>query len=88
MLLIVIVSCVSLIAAHGHTHGGNDHGHSHGDDDKPSFKYSKQANEQVKPKQQNHGHDCGAHGHSHDEHVPHHEELHQAKPKTKEVPAG
>jgi hypothetical protein len=83
-LLFGVVCCALLVAAHSHD-GHDHHGHSHGDDAKPSFKYSKQANEQPKEQAHHgHGHDC--HGHSHGE--PHKEALHQEKPKTKDVPVG
>ncbi|GFQ81451.1 zinc transporter SLC39A7 [Trichonephila clavata] len=39
-ILIIFICSISIVAAHGHTHDG---GHSH--DEKPSFKYSRQANE-------------------------------------------
>lgn len=88
-LLILLVGCVSLIAAHGHTHDG-DHHHSHGDfeDVKPSFKYSRQANEENKPQEKHGSHDHHDHEHSHDE--PHHDHHHHHKevPKAKDVPAG
>ncbi|GFS54030.1 zinc transporter SLC39A7 [Nephila pilipes] len=38
--LIIFICTISIVAAHGHTHDG---GHSH--DERPSFKYSRQANE-------------------------------------------
>lgn len=75
-LAIVLVGCAALTAAHGHSHDGHDHhGHSHEEDVKPSFKYSKQANQQVKKEE----------SHSHDDHHHHH---HEEKLETKEVPAG
>lgn len=65
--LILLVSYASFIAAHGHSHDG-DHAHSHGHEDvNPSFKYSKQANDQIKQQHNPSGHDCKHHGHSHDE---------------------
>lgn len=90
--LILLISYACLSAAHGHSHDGMDHGHSH-EEVNPSFKYSKQANEQVK-KQENpsaqhhhHGHDC--HGHSHGEEPRAKREVpHQEKLKQKEVPTG
>jgi hypothetical protein len=91
--LFLLISYASFTAAHGHSHDGVDHAHSHGnhEDSKPSFKYSKQANEEVK-KQANpsahhggHGHDC--HGHSHDEPKVKREVPHQEKLKQKEVPS-
>ncbi|CAG7837201.1 unnamed protein product [Allacma fusca] len=36
---------------HGHAHEHEDHGHAHGHEEPPSFKYSKQANEQFKAKE-------------------------------------
>ncbi|GIY20151.1 zinc transporter SLC39A7 [Caerostris darwini] len=41
-ILIIFICLFSYVAAHGHTHDG---GHSH--DEKPSFKYSREANEQF-----------------------------------------
>lgn len=93
-LLVLLVGCAILTAAHGHSHDEVHHGHSH-DDVKPSFKYSKEANEQVKPKENVATHDH--HGHSHDEphhhhhdepHHHHHHEPHVHVPKPKEAPAG
>lgn len=79
-LLIVLVCCASLIAAHGHSHDG-DHHHSHGEDVKPSFKYSRQANEEVKHESHHHHDD----DHIHNEHHGHH---HEANSKAKEPSAG
>ena len=63
----MLISCVSFIAAHGHSHDG-DHAHSLDHEDvNPSFKYSKQANEQVKKQHNPSGHDHNHHSHSHDE---------------------
>lgn len=86
--LVLLVSCASLIAAHGshgHSHDGDDHHHhSHDEDVKPSFKYSQQANQQIKREAVHASHNH--HGHSHDE--PEHKH-HNEKPKTKEaVPVG
>ena len=82
--LIVIVFSATFIAAHGHSHDEHDHHHSHEEDVNPSFKYSRQANEQIN-KQANHAsHDHN--GHSHDE--SHHDHFHGEKPKTKDVSAG
>jgi hypothetical protein len=89
--LILLVSYATFIAAHGHSHDGVHHAHSHGheEDANPSFKYSKQANEQVKkqepPAHQHHGHDCG---HSHDEPRVKREVPQQEKMSQKEVPTG
>lgn len=55
----VSLAVVGLVVAHGHGHA-HDHGHAHGNDEPPSFKYSRQANEQP-AEHQNHGH-----GHAHD----------------------
>lgn len=68
--LVVGLLCISLIKAHehSHNHGGHHHSHDHAHNEPPSFKYSKQANEQVKEKHNQPHH----HSHSHDEH--HHEE--------------
>lgn len=80
LVLLIVICCINLIIAHEHSHDGNhhhshggnhhhshdDHGHSH--DENPSFKYSRKANEEVKPK-------VNHHGHSHD-----HEEVPKAKP--------
>lgn len=86
-LSILLVGCASLIAAHGHSHDGVHHAHSHEDfeDVKPSFKYSRQANEEVK-KQENHE-PHNHHGHSHGE-SHHHPEPPKEVPKAKEIPAG
>lgn len=43
MNFILLFACTTYaVAGHGHAH---DHSHSHGDDVKPSFKYTKEANE-------------------------------------------
>lgn len=43
MSFFLLFACITYaMAGHGHAH---DHSHSHGEDVKPSFKYSKQANE-------------------------------------------
>lgn len=81
-LLVLLACSASLTAAHGHAHDGGDHGHSHDgahhghshEDVKPSFKYSKQANEEAKKAEPSH--------HHHEAH------SHFEKPKTKEPPAG
>lgn len=78
--LIVLVCCGSLIAAHGHSH---DEDHSHEEDVKPSFKYSRQANEQTK-QQVNHA-SHNHHGHSHGEEEAHHDHHHGENLKTKDV---
>lgn len=80
--LTVLVCCVSFLAAHSHS--PDDHHHSHEEDVNPSFKYSRQANEQIK-QQANHA-SHNHHGHSHGE--PHHDHQHVEKQKTKELPAG
>ncbi|CAF0828032.1 unnamed protein product [Brachionus calyciflorus] len=51
--------------AHGHAHG-HHHGHAHEEMEKPSFKYSRAANEQLKASHgHQHAHSHGAHGHAH-----------------------
>lgn len=46
----LMISCMTYaLAGHGHTHDHANHGHSHTPDEKPSFKYSKQANEPYSP---------------------------------------
>lgn len=81
-LAIVLVGCTSLVSAQGHSHDGHDHhhGHSHEEDVNPSFKYSKQANEQVK-KEANHA------GHHHHHDAPHHHHRGE-KLETKEAQSG
>jgi hypothetical protein len=81
LALLIAFLCSSSIKAHEHSHGGGHHHshggghhHSHGHNEPPSFKYSKQANEEVKAKHQNHE----AHSHSHGHH---HEEQKQTKPQ-------
>lgn len=82
LILLIVISCTScLISAHEHSHDGGHHhhqhhshehfdehhGHSH--DEVPSFKYSRQANEENKAK-------ANHHGHSHNDH----EEVPKTKP--------
>lgn len=88
LLMLLVILCGCLIKAHDHSHHGHDHSH----DEPPSFKYSKQANEEFKAKQQHHSH--GHHGHSHDEHNHHghsHDDHHghshdEPKSSTKKTP--
>lgn len=90
-LLVLIVSCTSFIAAHGHSHDGvHHHSHDDFDDVKPSFKYSKQANDQVKKPDSNHGHDCHGHSHGGDDdhhHHQHHEEVPRSQKQTAKEPS-
>jgi hypothetical protein len=66
LIILSIVICCTL--AHDHSHHGHDHDHhGHSHDEPPSFKYTKQANEEVKQQQHNHAHQHHAGcGHSHD----------------------
>lgn len=82
--IIAIVCCASLVDSHGHSHDEHDHHHHHEEEVNPSFKYSRQANEQVKNQASHASHN--SHGHAHDE--PHHDHHHNQKAKPKEVPAG
>lgn len=84
--IILLVSCVSLITAHGHTHDGEHHHHSHEEDVNPSFKYSRHANEELKKKENPASHNH--HGHSHDEHLHHHDHHQDVKPNLKDAPKG
>ena len=57
------------VYAHSHDHGhGHAHHHGHGSDEKPSFKYSRQANVDVGDGPANHHSKDHGHGHSHGEH--------------------
>ncbi|KAL5281624.1 SLC39A7 family protein [Megaselia abdita] len=88
ILLIVVVSFLSLPSlCSSHSHDDDHHHHHH--DDNPSFKYSRQANEEFKPpvKQQHHHH----HGHSEDHHHHHgpehlHKEQHHHSTKKSSDP--
>lgn len=83
IVLIVFLSLPNFCGAHGHS------------DDSPSFKYSKQANEQFEDNLVHHSHghahehgkDCG-HGHAHGQHHEHHhheEEEHHHHENTPEL---
>ncbi|CAO1413636.1 unnamed protein product [Diamesa serratosioi] len=86
-LLILLLGCVCIVNAHGHSHDGHDHGahgHSHGKEANPSFKYSRAANAQqqapkkVVEEKHHHHHD---HDHAHDHHDDHDHHVHQEKVK-------
>lgn len=103
MLLVLCAASLmfSLCSCHGHQHGhAHDHGHTHdhghghhahGPGDRPSFKYSRQANE---PLDDDHAHDHlhdhahhheshahgHAHGHGHGEDHAHHKQDHAHTP--------
>lgn len=65
IVLVVFFTLPSLCGAHG-----NHHGHSH--DEPASFKYSKQANEEILNAEHHHDHDHHEHGHhDHDHHHGH-----------------
>jgi len=83
LTLIAIVCFARLVDSHGHSHDGHDHHHHHEEEVNPGFKYSRQANEQIKKQESHGGH--SSHGHAHDE--PHHDHHHSEKPKAKEAPA-
>lgn len=51
-----------------YSHGQHDHFHEEEMHERPSFKYSRQANENFDGKADGHGHSHGGHGHSHGEH--------------------
>jgi zinc transporter 7 len=56
-LVLIVVSIIVIKTCYSH---------SHNDFEKPSFKYSKEANQQgAKPQQHGHGHAHGGHGHAH-----------------------
>uniref|UniRef100_A0A1Q3F2B2 Putative zip zinc transporter n=1 Tax=Culex tarsalis TaxID=7177 RepID=A0A1Q3F2B2_CULTA len=61
-LVMLWMSLPTLAGGHLHEHDHNHHGHHHHHDENPSFKYSKQANEQY---EDDHHHDH--HHHHHDE---------------------
>lgn len=80
-LLILLICFACLTISHGHSHDGlnghhhshdhhdhHHHGHSH-EDTKPSFKYTREANEEIKRQ---------ANEHSHQHNEPHHHEEQKA----------
>ncbi len=86
IVLLVFFTLPNLCGAHGnHDH----HGHSH--DEPASFKYSKQANEELLREEHDHHHDHDHHGHVHSHGGHDHSHGHQhgeATTKTKEIPLG
>lgn len=85
IVFVVFFTLPNLCGAHGdHDH----HGHSH--DEPASFKYSKQANEELLKEEHHHTHD-DHHGHHHEghdhSHGGHHGHQH-AETKSKDIPLG
>lgn len=81
-LFAILVNCAVVIEAHGHAHD-DDHHHHH-EEVNPSFKYSKQANEQVKREVPHANHDHHGHSHggepcNHDHSEPHHSDKLKAQ---------
>lgn len=79
IVFVVFFTLPSLCGAHGNNH----HGHSH--DEPASFKYSKQANEELLREEHHHGHHHHGHEHSHDSHDHGH---HHAETTSKNIPLG
>ena len=78
-LVLFVILGTSLITAHQNHHGHQHHHHEHEHEQPPSFKYSRQANEEIKAQhnhQASHGHTHENHGHAHDSHF-HEEEVKQ-----------
>jgi zinc transporter 7 len=73
-LVLFVILGTSLITAHQNHHGHQHHHHEQ--EQPPSFKYSRQANEEIKAQHNphaSHGHTHENHGHAHDSY--HHEEV-------------
>lgn len=73
IVCIVFLTLPSLCGAHSHD-GSDHHGHSH-DDVPPSFKYSRQANEDILKKAAHYHHDHAHAGHGHGDHKHNHDGL-------------
>lgn len=78
ILLMVFLTLPNLCGAH------DEHGHSH--DEPPSFKYSRQANEEFLKQEEHHHHDhddhhghAHGHGHGHHDHGHGHKAHHTSK---------
>ncbi|KAL7034382.1 hypothetical protein ACKWTF_007939 [Chironomus riparius] len=88
-LVLTVILGTSLITAHQNHHGHQHHHHEHDHEQQPSFKYSRQANEEIKAQHNHHashghthennGHTHDSHGHAHDNH--HHKEEQKQIPK-------
>lgn len=76
IVCIVFLTLPSLCGAHSHD-GSDHHGHSH--DEPPSFKYSRQANEEILKKTAHAGHGHDDH-HNHDAHHQDHKHKDDRKP--------
>ena len=90
----ILMSMASLCSSHGHAHDHHGHAHDHhghahdhhghSHEEKPSFKYSRQAN--IKEDDHHDHHDHGHHGHTHDHHGhahDHHGHSHEQKSSSK-----
>lgn len=93
IVFLVFFTLPNLCGAHG-SHQHDHHGHSH--DEPASFKYSRQANEEILKKEEHHHHghhhhhhDDDGHGHAHG-HGNDHGHGHRAEAKTtsKQIPLG
>lgn len=87
ILCIVVLSFFSLpTLCSSHSHEDHDH-HHHEHDVNPSFKYSRQANEEFTPpvKKQHHQHEHSHDHHGHDHGHHHHEHHHHEVPKSKKA---
>lgn len=86
IVFVVFFTLPSLCGAHEHDHDHDHHGHSH--DQPASFKYSKQANEQLLREEHHdhHGHDHvhGHHDHGHD----HGHGFKHSEGQSKDIPLG
>lgn len=77
ILCLVFLSLPSLCG--GHSHDGSDH-HGHSHDEPASFKYSRQANEEILKKKDAHT----GHGHENDHHHQQHNHDHHQEHKHKQ----
>ena len=88
ILLIIFLTFPTFCGGHYHDHDHDDHhGHSHGINERPSFKYSQEANKAYEQRyghsheqdsqkyihEEVHNHDHNGHGHSHEGHGHSHE---------------
>lgn len=87
IVCIVFLTLPSLCGGHSHD-GADHHGHSH--DEPPSFKYSRQANEDVLKKAAHSHHDHAHAGHEHHDEHQHdaHHQDHKHKDEKKPVDLG
>jgi zinc transporter 7 len=95
-LMLFVILGTSLITAHQNHHGHQHHHHEQEQEQPPSFKYSRQANEEIKAQHnhqashghihENHGHAHDSHGHTHENHGHAHDSYHHEEVLIKQIP--